>query len=724
MANFVLTPGQDIITGSTGNDIFFANSTSLNSGDQINGGAGFDIFDFSASSSGSFGGFQLNGIERFQVFIASGTTSTFNMSGSNNIDQLILRFTEGAAFFDNVDLQVNDLFAIDTVGTAVFDVDYNIAQTAGNDDTVKVFVDSAGLSELDISNANGGLAIENLIITAVDGSSVINNLDSQHVTLELLGAGDFAINQSLEDTIKMIDASGLGGDLTISTTGNDNVGTEDVTIIGSAGVNTIATGESDDTVTTFGGDDRITSQGGDDVVNAGDGRDKIIHQDGFSGGDVTFNGEGGKDVFDMNDDFDEDDTVDGGDGRDELRVDNTVSDSDFAGVTSVEIFTQTETASATLGTMAQAAGITQINFDRTGNENNTIDASGMTVDLKFAANYQSSLGGGGSDDLTGGSGNDLFNMAAGFGGEDQIVGGAGFDEIKVRGDTTVGSGDFSGIELITLGSSIGDKPGEDASNSYHFDLDDTNAPDNVGPGIEVLTIDGSELQLTATKNETLVVNDLGVNQVTTYSLDLTGGAADDLLWGGQKADVIRGGGGDDSIRTGDGQDTVYGGGGADDIRLVGSGADTVHYLSVSDSSPSAEGLDVIRDWDVDGNDSFDFTLLEEAAGLTAVSFLGNYLTVGDAQADTTAGSGFLQAAYVYDVAVSPHGVLYVDANDDGVLNGDDLQIVIRDTASLNNQDVGDGDLILATAAPAPEMIMEAISIPETSFPVDAMMALA
>ncbi|MEO1149322.1 MAG: hypothetical protein AAFY26_27835, partial [Cyanobacteria bacterium J06638_22] len=170
------------------------------------------------------------------------------------------------------------------------------------------------------------------------------------------------------------------------------------------------------------------------------------------------------DVFDLNDDFDENDIISGGDGNDELRVDNNVVDTDFGGVTSVEIFTQTESGNAVLGTMAQAAGINQIRFDRTGNENNTIDASAMTNDLRFIANYDSSLGGGGSDTLTGGSGDDLFNMAAGFeNGNDEIVGGDGFDEIKVRGDTSVDSNisvEFTEVELLTLGSAIGGKPGD------------------------------------------------------------------------------------------------------------------------------------------------------------------------------------------------------------------------------------------------------------------------
>ncbi|MEO1149203.1 MAG: hypothetical protein AAFY26_27120, partial [Cyanobacteria bacterium J06638_22] len=80
MANFTLTPGQDIITGTSGDDIFFANQGSLNSGDQLNGGGGFDIFDLSVNANTNFAAFQLNGIERFQTFVASGATANIDLS--------------------------------------------------------------------------------------------------------------------------------------------------------------------------------------------------------------------------------------------------------------------------------------------------------------------------------------------------------------------------------------------------------------------------------------------------------------------------------------------------------------------------------------------------------------------------------------------------------------------------------------------------------------------
>ncbi|MEO1020887.1 MAG: hypothetical protein AAFY56_24915, partial [Pseudomonadota bacterium] len=242
----------------------------------------------------SFSGFQLNGIERFQAFVASGASVDFDMSGSNNVAQLILRFAEGSARWQNVDTTADDIFAIDTVGTADLFVDYVPSQVAGTNDVVNVFVDSAGLDELDIEAGNI-LAIETLNITAIDGSTVINDLDSRHTTLNLTGTGDISLadgnagtnlGQDLRDTIRTIDASGLDGDFTVEFKGNDGVG-EGVTVTGSSGVNTIIGGSADHMITTFDARDKVVSQGGDDVISTGGERDKITIQ---GGGDSTLDG--------------------------------------------------------------------------------------------------------------------------------------------------------------------------------------------------------------------------------------------------------------------------------------------------------------------------------------------------------------------------------------------------------------------------------------------------
>ncbi|MEO1144582.1 MAG: hypothetical protein AAFY26_03155 [Cyanobacteria bacterium J06638_22] len=706
MANFILTAGQDIITGTSGDDIFFANGGSLNPGDQINGGAGFDIFDFSGNASGTFAGFQLNGIERFEAFVASGASITFDLSGSNNVVQLVSRFTEGRVRWDNVDVAANDLFALDTVTGADLGVDYLASQTTGANDVVNVFVDSAGLAQLDIEAGSNTLAIETLNITAIDGSTIIGELDSRHVTLNFFGSGNIEIDLPLKDTLKTVDATGLAGNLDLDFTGNDGA-SAGVTVTGSAGTNRIDAGEADDVITTFGGRDKITSEGGEDVVRAGADRDAIVVKNWSGPEAVTLFGEGGNDVFDLKDGFDEDDMIDGGMGNDELRAEGDVADMDFAGVTSVEIYTQNEGGTSTLGAMAQAAGINQIRFDRTGADDNVIDASGMTNDLKFIANYGSSLTGGGADILIGGSGDDLFNLAAGYGDSDMIDGGPGFDEIKLRGDTatSAAASDLKNIELITLGSAVGNKPGNVNGNTYSIVISPATSPEG-----GVLTIDATELQ--GTLGETLSTSFLGG---ITFSMHLLGGSGNDALQSDAGNDVLIGGAGNDFMNGFIGQDIFIGGPGADSINLGQNGppdtdADIAVYQSIADSSPSAEGRDFIGSF-VSGIDMIDLTNVVEASGLGVIQFLGNFSSISDANAQVEAGSGDLQVAYV-EPGIFGFGILYADVNDDGIFNGNDIQIELLLVGALSAADVLDGESITATAAPATAIVSSADLLPQ------------
>src|SRR3546814_20935983 len=73
-------------------------------------------------------------------------------------------------------------------------------------------------------------------------------------------------------------------------------------------------------------------------------------------------------------------------------------------------------------------------------------------------------------------------------------------------------------------------------------------------------------------DETLTVDG---NLVTGGSLNVTGGAGDDAIRGGAKADVLNGGAGDDILLGGAGDDTINGGDG-DEVIFGGAGADIMH----------------------------------------------------------------------------------------------------------------------------------------------------
>jgi Ca2+-binding RTX toxin-like protein len=85
-----------------------------------------------------------------------------------------------------------------------------------------------------------------------------------------------------------------------------------------------------------------------------------------------------------------------------------------------------------------------------------------------------------------------------------------------------------------------------------------------------MTIDGSSLDASST-----LVSIGGAE--TDGHFDVTGGAADDTLFGGQRSDVLVGGAGDDTLFGARGADILEGGAGADEYGLARPGGRGVNY---------------------------------------------------------------------------------------------------------------------------------------------------
>ncbi|MDP3760610.1 MAG: DUF4214 domain-containing protein [Ramlibacter sp.] len=164
------------------------------------------------------------------------------------------------------------------------------------------------------------------------------------------------------------------------------------------------------------------------------------------------------------------------------------------------------------------------------------------------------------------------------------------------------------------------------------------------------------------------------------------------IQGGAGADTMSGGAGADTITAGAGADTVNGTVGADNITL-GAGKDKVVYTAATQSTTNS-GVDVITDF-VSGEDTFDITAL---LATTPGSFKGNQATFSAAQNSVVAADGILDVVYQQD-----EKVLWIDMNDDGLLNAADFRISLPNTASLTATDVGvlsTGNTITLTAAAA------------------------
>ncbi len=178
------------------------------------------------------------------------------------------------------------------------------------------------------------------------------------------------------------------------------------------------------------------------------------------------------------------------------------------------------------------------------------------------------LNGGGTDQATGGDGNDGFYFGAAFDPTDHADGGAGTnDQIGLQGDysggLTLGAGSMTDVEMLVFLSGSDTRFGDNAGNHYSYDVTTDDA--NVGAG-KVLTVQG---------------NALGAGENLTFdgSAETDGAFA---IYGGLGTDHLTGGQKDDSFYFGkDGRfgasDTADGQGGSDQLRIQGdySGANGI-----------------------------------------------------------------------------------------------------------------------------------------------------
>ncbi len=332
---------------------------------------------------------------------------------------------------------------------------------------------------------------------------------------------------------------------------------------------------SDQTVLGGGGDDSITGGSGNDVLDGGADNDSI---DGGAGADEISGGAGNDTLAGG----DGNDTLYGGDGNDTLF--GGAGDDNIAGGADAD----TIVLQGTIDNDLIAGG-------GTGNDNDTLDMSGVTedtiVDLTFG-NNEAGL-------VTGASGttqySDIENIILGS-GNDTIVLGDGVGNNTVSGftaPTNNGDGTFTGIDVLDV-TNLNDAGGDPVN------TDDVTVTDD-GSGNAVLTFpNGESLTLNgispADADDPFYLNAIGVplapqpdGVVTgtggadiidaTYTGDPEGDLVDnnDALIAGEATndDIIVANGGDDSITAGAGADDIYGGDGADTID-AGAGNDTVY----------------------------------------------------------------------------------------------------------------------------------------------------
>lgn len=381
---------------------------------------------------------------------------------------------------------------------------------------------------------------------------------------------------------------------------------------GTAGIESAAGPVDEALITGTDGDDVLDGGDGDDVIDGGEGNDIL---DGRGGNDVVYGGAGNDRITVSGGTNASNTFVDaahGGAGTDHLVVNygQLVDDVTFAAAP-----TYPDGASGTI----RVAGLDRLTF--TGIERITI-TTGSGNDIVYGI--------GNDDVISTGGGNDSIYSAPGA-GPDRIDGGAGVDTAydvdwsDLSADTSVSfdlndgsmSGNVAdgrylrgierlvnyvggtGADQIVLGwganAALSDSVSTGAGNDRVTTFAGTGAANTgtdtiaMGTGRDWLHINFSSSfeQITFAAPPTShadgasgVVRINGIDKVIFSGVDVlwvTGGFADDIIYGTAGDDYLDGRSGHDLIYGGDGDDTIQGGFG-DDVIDGGSGSDTAIYV--------------------------------------------------------------------------------------------------------------------------------------------------
>jgi len=572
-------------------------------------------------------------------------------------------------------------------------------------------------------------------ISSTQLTSVTSTVASAHIDLDASNAGSGIIITTLSgaDTL----TSGNGADTVTSGEGDDviDAGNGKNLVNAGEGNNSVTTGDKADTVTAGAGNDTISVGAGDDVVKAGAGNDTITAGAGVD----TLEGGAGNDIFQFNYSTNVDeqgltsaDVVTGGEGSDTVAIlaasaDNvTLVDDIFfqwSSVENLDISSAVDTGSdadlqagsVTLNAIALRSALQKV-ITGTGNDYVAIGEgfkAGLTIDLRGGADTVDA-GSAPTDsivtvfvsDITDNNLTEADNLTGGKSKNDTL-------QIQANDGTAVTNAtNFEGIQIVD-----GKDKNLDGKGDATLDLTVT---DKVVKSGQIFTVDATAL-LGGDADFTFD----GIGE-TDGRFNLIGGAGSDILETGTGDDIINGGGGNNTITGNDGADSIISGQGSD-ILDGGTGQDTLTAGSGNDSLSGGEGADELKgeagndtlvgglgkdtlsggegadrfsysrdDLNVDNVDTIldfsasDTIVLSGEAGasdaqtITAVYFKGNFDSFGASQGAVskgvdggTADDGIIEAVYQSD-----SNTVWVDLNEDGALNADDLQILLVGTTAL------------------------------------------
>ena len=590
----LLTVGQDSFGGGDGND-FIDGVTNSNVGgaaqvvltaiDSLNGGAGDDTI---LLNQGALVDSAFNSLSSIEKMFTAGALSVggaadaagtfdFTTTGTGGLTlqagyTKAFNYSAGVNASDFVDFQnqaAGQTLRVTVDTSEVGNATKNFL-TIQAEDTSGVL--TGGISTVDdegtrlLSNTDATLTFD---VRDSDGT-IKGDFNQVHLGDFLVAGDSLPLPGALVDVFA---SGGAGSDSYVSNTGNDyleggagndsfNAQAGNNTVDGGAGTDTIIAGAGNDSLVGGIGNDSMTMNAGSDNVSGGAGNDTIAAAGNFNAAD----------------------TISGGLGTDTMTMGTAATDSNFANVTDLETISVTlGGASNTLGTTAEAAGITNLIMNA-GAANDTVAATAYTTGLNVT------LGGGGNDIINLGSGDSSVSFASSdeMADNDTVAFGSGADTLAMTAVSgvilqgTVDLDDITGLETIVVNGSTG----TDVV-TLQFQATALTAADSI-------TVDAT--QLTGISDTITMTNNSGT-QPTTFVI--TGGVNGDTLQGAGAAagDTINGGAGNDSLLSNGGNDSLIGGAGSDTITIgvgtvnasAGDANDTIAVVATLTAADTIDG---------------------------------------------------------------------------------------------------------------------------------------
>lgn len=655
--SIILTAGVDTAPGGAADDTFIGFNKTLNAGDKLDGGTGFNTLSLSTDVSltgvgdpaFTYGGFTTVNVQRIEVTNDDNLPVTLDLSGAKGVETVVAlnssmdtTFSQITGLNTGTNNDGNDIELNNVTNGAPADptpdvtVQYQDSVVAGAT-TVDVLIKTSNADNLTIgsvSDANGG--IETVNITNTAGASTLDTLDTDLTTLNILATKNLTIDDALNNTVRTINATGSTATLDIDFSDNDGAG-EGVTYTGSAGVNLVQGGSAADNITTFDANDVIVTDDsigfvdGNDTVNAGNGNNTVTSGIGA-------------------------DSITSGTGNDVINANN--------------------------GNNIVNAG-DGLNNVTTGTGNDTI-TTGKDADTISSGN--------GNDLITSGDGADLITIGAGEhtinsgAGADTVVAGANFDASTAAGPNVLDQMDFGAdIDELQLNAGATDAKFTNVSN------------------LEILTLTSAG---TTTLNNGVGGNgDSAAQAAGINTINLSVGAdsvnAADFT---SALTINAANGGNDTVQTGSGSDVFNLGGALTDADSfnAGAGSDTLNLDGdVTVTGGGFTGFETVNlddDESALGANSYSLTLTNSNAPNPS-----GVLTINGSALQSDEG------AFISTAAVgSFNSNITTGAGNDTVISGAIADVITTnggaDTVNIkaggfDNVNLGDGnDLLLAGGA--------------------------